>query len=81
MRPPETIPPDEITGHDLMPWHVVTIECGGCGHGRVVDHRLVQRRGRGFKPLSRLNWKCGRCGRTSADVQHVIRVVKLPRNY
>jgi uncharacterized Zn finger protein len=57
------------------------VECGGCGNGRVVDHRLVQRRGRGSKLLSRLNWKCERCGRTSAEVQHDIRVVKLPRNY
>jgi len=80
MRESESIPPGEITGNKLQPWHIVTIECGGRGHGRVIDHRLVQRRGRGSKPLSKLNWKCEWCGRTSADVQHVIRIVKLPRN-
>jgi len=81
MREPETIPPDEITGDELQPWHIVTIEGGGGAQGRVVDHRLVQRRGRGSKRLSKLNWKCEWCGRTSTDVSHVIRIVKLPRNY
>lgn len=80
MREPPTIPPNEITGADLRPWHVVTIECGGCGHGRVVDHRWLQRGSRAAKTLDRLNWRCEYCGKTSAEVRHVIRVVKLPRN-
>ena len=75
------IPPDQITGRDLSPWHVVTIECGNCGHGRVVDHRLLRRGNRGGKLLSQLNWRCEWCRKTSADVKHIIRIMKLPRNF
>jgi lysyl-tRNA synthetase class I len=73
------IPADQITGDELCPWHVVTIECE-CGHGHVVDHRLLKRGDRGKKPLSRLNWRCDWCHRTSTEARQIVRVMKLPRN-
>ena len=81
MRPPEPIPPDQITARELMPWHVVTVECGNCPNGRVIDPRWLKRAHRADKLLSQVNWRCERCGMTSAEVRHVIRIVPLPRNY
>jgi hypothetical protein len=74
------IPSDQITGRELRDWHVVTIACGHCYHGRVVDHRLLKRGERGTKPLSKLHWRCEWCKKTSGEVQHIVRVVRLPRN-
>jgi hypothetical protein len=75
------IPADQISGRDLCAWHVVTVECGNCLHGRVVDHRLLKRGNHADKLSGLIDWKCEWCGKTSADVRHTVRVVKLPRNF